>query len=222
MQLARINFYNTIGYTYSEEYGFGIVYTAGDASFLCFYEDGKVRPSARNVFDPYDELSRYIKSAAEAQGSPDQDGNRKEEAGQAAIVEFHKDLMATVTMEGKKYEIRLTPSYGMKDCTCGKKGCIHRKLAKNVFRERIAALQEAYILSSEPVMKSYLTSGKLYRLLEDFNRVPGLWDKKEEQKTVYEKIREIIDELLRPDSDAYIAGAVCRLLLERDAYFYDA
>ncbi len=222
MQLARINFYNTIGYTYSEEYGFGIVYTAGDEGFFCFYEDGKVRPSDRNTFDPYSQLSSMIKKETEVSSSPVLTGKLKEASEQGALVTFHSALTATVRLEGKDFDVCLAPDYRQKGCTCGKRGCIHRDIVKYAFRVRIAALQEAYILSSEPVMKSYLTSGKLYRLLEDFNRVPGLWDKKEEQKTVYEKIREIIDELLRPDSDIYIAGAVCRLILERDAYYYDA
>lgn len=227
MILAKPNHRRQVTYHFSKEYGFGIVFEIEEGTPLCFFEDGVVRKPVSEKFGYYSQTTDIVEqSERESERTRCAPGKIAAALGKAKIA-FSADgrnelSTAEVTLDQKRYIAKMYHVYGRDPvCSCGVWDCIHKAVAVQALRDRIAVLQERYLMTGQPVRKDYLTSAKLYLLLENFDRSPDLFPSPGKEDSVFDKCHAIIEELLRPDSDAYIAAAIHSFLSRRE-YFYDA
>ena len=165
MELAKIRYTHSIEFVYSHEQGMGIAYWTDGHDWKVFYEDGKVY-DYKGVFSGYNSFDHIVRNLEDRLRYNEETLELIEKEKKKASVSFvynSKNVCskAELTYNGKIYIIELESRYWEIPCSCRRNNCLHYPLVLSMLKDRIAALENMYLESAQPVIKSLFMKREL-------------------------------------------------------------
>ncbi len=215
-------------YTLDREHGFGILFDLKnrEAFQKAFYEDGNLLPAgnAMDFNDAIEELRRHSASSIWGEALSRKGKAEYEKVMSEGTCSFSpgegQTLLADLKVGTGSSRVTVAKNeerWGRykADCSCGQKGCGHKRAAYGFLRERLVKLQHRYVTTDAPVDKSVLLEQDLKDLTIELGN-------KTHNAQLVKDTKKIISLLRSAHSDAYY-WKYHRYLLDLDpAHDYSA